>query len=147
MVTPFTHYSYSKVQYDTLDSIVSLVQFFGEGTLMAKSDIKDAFRIVPINPLEYHLLGFTSEKKFYCFPMGASSSCNIFEELSQALVWVMYNRCKASGISHILDDFFFIASSASKCCEDLARFLFLCKKINIPINTEKTVASTTQLTI
>lgn len=59
MVTLLTHYSFSKVQYDTLDSIVSLVQFFGEGTLMAKSDIKDAFRIVPINPLEYHLLGFT----------------------------------------------------------------------------------------
>lgn len=57
-----THYSYSKVQYDTLICIVSLVQFFGEGTLMAKSDIKDAFRIVPINPLEYHLLGFTSER-------------------------------------------------------------------------------------
>lgn len=112
MVTLLTHFSFSKVQYDTLDSIVSLVQFFGEGTLMAKSDIKDAFRIVPINPLEYHLLGFTSEKKFYCLPMGASSSCKIFEELSQALVWV--NRYKASGISYILDDFFFIASSASR---------------------------------
>lgn len=59
----------------------------------------------------------------------------------------MYNRYKASGISHILDDFFFIASSASKCSENVARFLFLCKKMNIPINMEKTVAPTTQLTI
>lgn len=59
----------------------------------------------------------------------------------------MYNRYKASGISHILDDFFFIASSASKCSENVARFLFLCKKMNIPINMEKTVAPTTQLNI
>lgn len=117
----------SEVQYDTIDKVISLVQYFGRGAFMAKSDIKDAFRIVPIHPSDYHLLGFTWKSKYYydrCLPMGASSSCKIFEELSQALVWIMLNKYHASGISHILDDFFFISSSVEKCREDLSRFLF-----------------------
>lgn len=48
---------------------------------MAKTDIEDAFRIIPIHPSDYHLLGFIWEGQFYydkCLPMGASSSCQIF---------------------------------------------------------------------
>lgn len=44
---------------------------------MAKTDIKDAFRIIPVNPADYHLLGFSWDNEFYfdkCLPMGASSS-------------------------------------------------------------------------
>ena len=40
--------------------------------------------------------------------MGASSSCQIFEQLSVALQWIMQCKYKAGGMSHILDDFFFI---------------------------------------
>jgi hypothetical protein len=142
---------YSAVTYDSIDTIVSLVQKFGHNSLMAKSDIKDAFRIIPVNPLDYHLLGFVWKSQFYfdrCLPMGASSSCHIFEQLSNALQWIMYNKYKASGISHILDDFFFISNSnSSKCKEDLTNFLYLCKKTGIPINMAKTVVPSTTITI
>ena len=71
---------YSVVKYDSIDDVISLILKFGKGALMAKSDIKDAFRIMPVNPDDYHLLGFTWENQYYyerCLPMGASSSCNI----------------------------------------------------------------------
>jgi hypothetical protein len=44
---------------------------------MGKCDIEDAFRLVPIHPTDYHMLGFTWNKLYYydrCLPMGASSS-------------------------------------------------------------------------
>ncbi|KAK3092911.1 hypothetical protein FSP39_008779 [Pinctada imbricata] len=118
---------------------------------MAKSDIKDAFRIMPVSPSDYNLLGFSWDDQYYyerCLPMGASSSCHIFEELSKALQWCMLTKYKAAGMSHILDDFFFIGPPASdKCRHDLASFLLLCKKINIPINMDKTLPPTTKLII
>lgn len=64
---------YSRVHYDSIDTVLSLVRQYGMGSFMAKTDIKDAFRIIPVNPKYYHLLGFTWEGQFYyerCLPMG-----------------------------------------------------------------------------
>jgi hypothetical protein len=88
----------AEVCYDSINNVLALVRQFGKGSQMAKSDIKDAFRIVPVSPHDYHLLGFTWRGQFYyerCLPMGASSSCQIFEQLSTALQCVMLNRWKA----------------------------------------------------
>ena len=75
---------------------------------MAKCDIEDAFRLVPIHPTDYDLLGFTWNNLYYydrCLPMGASSSCQIFESFSSSLHWIMENKYCAAGMSHIIDDF------------------------------------------
>lgn len=82
------------VQYDTIDRIIQLVQNYGENCLMAKkkTDLKDAFQIIHVNPAEYHLLGFSWDIVFYldiCLPMGASSSRRVFKRMSVALQWVM----------------------------------------------------------
>lgn len=118
---------------------------------MAKSDIEDAFRIVPLSPEDYHVLGFKWKGQYYydmCLSMWASSSCQIFEFLSPALEWIVYNNYAAAGISHILDDFFFIGPpNSDKCSEDLARFLYLCKKLGIPIKDGKTETPRTVIKI
>lgn len=64
---------------------------------MAKTDIEVAFRIIPICPFDYHLLGFSWQGQFYfdkCLPMGASSSCQIFEKFSVALQWIMQSKIR-----------------------------------------------------
>lgn len=125
------------VQYDTIDWVINLVQQYGPYCLMAKTDIEDAFRIIPINPSDYHLLGFSWEEQFYfdkCLPMVARSSCQLFEKLSVALQWIMQTKYKGGGMSHILDDFFFIRPrGAFDCRNDLTHFLYICKKIGVPI--------------
>ena len=45
----------SQVSYDSIDTIISLVRQFGHAALMAKCDIEDGFRNIPINPSDYHL--------------------------------------------------------------------------------------------
>lgn len=79
----------SVVKYDPIDWVINLQQY-GSYCITAKTDIEDAFRIIPINPSDYHLLGFSWKKKFNfdkCLPMG--SSCQLFEKLSVALQWIM----------------------------------------------------------
>jgi hypothetical protein len=51
---------------------------------------------------DYHLLGFTWNNLYYYeryLPMGASSSCQIFESFSSSLHWIMENKYCAAGIN------------------------------------------------
>lgn len=52
---------FSHVKYDSIDTITNLVNHFGQGALMTKTDIEEAFRIIPIHPDDYKLLGFSWE--------------------------------------------------------------------------------------
>lgn len=141
----------SEVHYDSIDWIINLVQKHGTHCLMAKTDIQDAFRIIPICPDDYHLLGFSWQGQYYfdkCLPMGASSSCQIFEKFSVALQWILQSKYGAGDMSHILDDFFFIGpANSSNCKNDLTNFLYLCKCIGVPIKMSKTQTPTTIITI
>ena len=76
------------VRYCTLDDAIAHINQVGKGAWLAKTDIKSAFRIIPITPAEHHLLGFTWLGKFYydtTLPMGCSMSCSIFEAFSTAI--------------------------------------------------------------
>lgn len=125
------------------------MQNYGENFLMANTDIEDAFRIIAGNSADYHLLGFSRDNVFYfdrCLPIGASSSCQIFERVSVALQWLMQSKYNAGAMSHILDDFFFIGPADSQSCKnDLTNFLYLCKTIGVPIKMSKIHTPTTSI--
>ena len=76
------------VQYHTIDDAISLVKYHGEGSLMAKTDMENGYRLVPINERDHELLGFTMEGKFFydkVLAMGLSYSCNLFVQSSTPL--------------------------------------------------------------
>ena len=56
---------FTAVSYETLDHVISLLKQFGRGALVGKTDIEDAFRIIPIHPFCYHLFGFTWNSNFF----------------------------------------------------------------------------------
>ena len=47
----------SSVQYATINDAVKILQRLGPGSYLEKTDIKSAFRIIPVSPLDYPLLG------------------------------------------------------------------------------------------
>ena len=138
------------VAYETFDTVVDLVQRMGNGALIAKVDIENAFRIIPINPNDRYLLGFMFNGKYYfdkCLPMGCRSSCAIFERFSSALQWIAIHKLSIPGISHILDDFIFVGPPNSPITAlALDTFLLLCKDCNVPIKASKTVPPSTCVT-
>ena len=99
----------------------------GKGLVVLwRKQMSSAFRIIPIHPNDFALLGMKWQNAYYfdrCLPMGCSSSCAIFEAFSTALEWLAMNRLGASGVLLILDDFLFIADSHDKCHADLTNFL------------------------
>lgn len=125
-VNSFIPKSNSQVEYESIEHVIQLIKRFGSHALMAKMDIQDGFRNIPVHPTDYHLLGFSWNGLYYfdkCLPMGASSSCETFKKLSTALHLIMINKYNASGMSHLIDDFFFIGPPKSeKCLNNVLNF-------------------------
>ena len=138
----------SSVKYASVSDAITAIKAIGKGCFLAKTDIKSAFRIVPIHPADYSLLGMKFDNLYYfdqCLPMGLSSSCNIFEAFSTALEWLSVHRLGASSVLHILDDFLFIAKTKDRCEADLGNFVSLCHYLGVPLAPEKTVGPDTVL--
>lgn len=136
------------VSYQNIDDAVRVLKQFGKGCFMCKTDIEDAFRIVPICPTDHELLGMYFDNQYYydkCLPMGMSYSCKLFERVSSAIQWIAENKLQVSGCAHILDDFFFAAPSHGKAISDLNNFLKCMADIGIPIKSSKTVHPTQTL--
>ena len=115
---------------------------------MAKTDIASAFRIIPIHPCDFHLLGMKWQGKYFfdrCLPMGCSTSCSIFESFSTALEQSAKKVLGSQAIIHILDDFFIVASTESACRKQLHKFLALCDDLGVPIAEGKTFGPLTTL--
>jgi len=145
---------FTEVHYDSIDTIVEKVKQCGRHSLMAKTDIENAFRLIPIHHADRFLLGFSwefqTQKQFFmdaCLAMGLNISCQIFTRFSNALQWIMETKYGAN-VSHIIDDFCFVGPSDSNLCKSsLENFLTVCRHIQIPIKYEKTVTPTTKLII
>ena len=140
-INSHTDQEYSQVIYDSIDTVIEKVKSCGRSCLMAKTDIANAYRIVPIHPDDRHFLGFSwpslnGRTYFYqdaCLTMGLSMSCQLFTRFSNALQWVMETTCGAI-MSHILDDFLFVGPCNSNLCQlSLRSFLEMSEEVGIPI--------------
>ena len=133
----------ASVQYTTVDDAIAVIRYLGVACFMAKTDIRKAFRLLPIRE-EHHLLGFAFREHYYvdtCLPMGLKSSCRLFEAFSSALELIARKQLKIPHILHLLDDFLIIADSAGACNAQLDRFLALCNKLGVPMADEKTLSA------
>ena len=129
------------VNYASIDDAIAKLKTNGNGALMSKSDIDSAFRLIPVIPDDYPLLGMKFNHRYYydkCLPMGCSSSCHIFERFSTALEWIATHKFGIQSIIHYLDDFLIVGPANSDQCEtDLNNFLSMCERIGVPIKSEK----------
>ena len=130
------------------DHTILLIKSAGPGCFLAKTDVKNAFRIIPIHPDDYGLPGMQWRGLYYydrCMPMACSSSCLTFEMFSTAVEWIARNKRKIDYILHILDDYLLVASTEQLCQQQLDLFLSVCSYLGIPIAPEKTCGPSTTM--
>ena len=133
---------HTRVSYATVEDAIRRIRSVGSTCFLAKTDIKNAFRIIPIRPQDYNLLGMCWRGLYYydrCMPMGCSSSCKTFETFSTAIEWIAQNKLHINDMLHLLDDFLIIAPTEDLCRKQLDLFLLLCSYLGIPMAPEKTV--------
>lgn len=76
--------------------------------LRVKTDLKSAFRLIPIHPNDWHLLGIYWKAQYfvdlYLF-FGFRSAPFLFNQLSDALEWIVRHNYNLKNVLHILDFF------------------------------------------
>ena len=141
-VNDFIDEKYTSVQYSSFDNAVNMIKKLGFKAEMAKMDVKSAFRLLPMYPGEFDLLGFKIENWYFidkCLPMGCSVSCNHFERFSSFLHWVVETETGLQDIDHYLDDFLFAGAEQTNNCSKLMNaFANICSRLGVPIANEKT---------
>ena len=127
-----------------------MVAKLGQGALLGKMDIKSAFRLLPINPSDFELLGFQLGDYFFydkCLPFGCSISCATFEKFSSFLEWVVKSQAGHENVDHYLDDFLFAGEKNSlSCASTMNIFNNICSELGVPIAHDKTIWPTPKLT-
>ena len=97
----------SSLSYVSIDDITQCILDCGRGSLLAKMDVKEAFRNIPIHPDDRPLLAMRWNNKIFvdkCLPFGLRSAPIIFSAVADALLWIIQQR----GVNHIFhyaDDF------------------------------------------
>ena len=132
---------HTKCKYATIQDAMELVNKVGQGCYLAKADIKSAFRIVPIHPDNYHLMGSIWKGQYYYdkfLAMGLAESCKIFEIVSDALVYILRSHYHVINVVKIIDDFLFIEVNKGMCMASLNTFVRLCEELGIPVAYDKT---------
>ncbi len=136
------------VQYASFQDAVTVVKQLGVGTVMAKADIKSAFRLIPIHPECYHLFCFQVGGLYYidrCLQMGCAMSCQIFEKFSTALEWILKIKYGVAFVQHYLDDFIFFSKTYQGCQLALLSFQKLAERLGLPLAPEKTLGPARRL--
>ena len=85
--------------YSTIDNALALLRRFDRGALMAKLDLQAAFRMVPILPSEWELLGMSWRDQYYVdtlLPLGLRSAPSIFNNFASALHWFLEHNYGAT---------------------------------------------------
>ena len=117
---------------------------------MGKMDLKNAFRLLPVRRLDWHLLGIFRHNHWYLdkyLPFGLRSSPFLFNQLAEALEWILIHNYEIANLIHYLDDFFTAGSPHSQECHNNMSFMAsLCARVNAPLKAEKTEGPTTTLT-
>ena len=117
------------LQYCSVDDALTEVRRLGKDSWMGKIDLKDAFRMCPVNPADRHLLSIYWQGKFYvdkCLPFGLRSAPGIFNSIAEAIQWIAKEKFKVSYLIHYLDDFFTASSTATTCAKNLEQTIGVC---------------------
>jgi hypothetical protein len=149
-INDFIPPQFCTVQYQSTEDAVSMIRKLGPGTLLAKMDIENAFKQIPVHPRDFELLGFRIDDKYYfdkTLPFGLRYSCNLFENFSSTLNYTLEKKVLVNHSVHVLDDFLFLGPpESSQCHSALMSFYQLAQDIGLPIKSTKTVYPTTTLT-
>lgn len=140
----------ASVQYVRLSDAVRVLEKWGQGTQMAKCDVEEAYRQLPVRPADYPLLGFRWKEQFYFdkrLPMGCRSSCRTFQMFSDILADVTRQIRPTGTILNLLDDYLFIGRPGTSDAFALqSAFELICQTIRLPLKASKSVKPTSCLT-
>ena len=132
-----------------MDDAINKVLQLGRNTLMAKMDIKSAFRLLPVHPEDKHLLAMEWQNKIFidtCLPFGLRYAPKLFNSLADLLSWITITKGVTFSI-HYLDDFLTMGPAGSNVYQhNLDVLMQTCNELDIPLAEDKLEGPSTSIT-
>eukprot|EP00117_Sycon_ciliatum_P020140 scpid38648/ scgid18029/ len=100
----------------SVDNICDHVKRVGPGALLTKVDLRHAFRLIPVHPDDWPLLGMCWGGKFYfdtVLPFGLRSSPFLFNRFADLLAWILRVQYSIPYLEHYLDDYINVSLPAN----------------------------------
>ena len=136
------------MSYTSVDIVAAQVLRLGRGFLLAKMDVKQAYRMIPVHPQDRPLLGMEWEGDVYVdkvLPFGLRSAPLIFSSVADMLQWMMQRR-GATFVDHYIDDFVTVGRPGSDECSRNVQIMHeTCKDTGTPVEADKSEGPTTTL--
>ena len=133
--------------YSSTEDEALLMHALGPGAQLAKIDIREAYRMVPLCPSERPFLAVARRGEVYVdcqLPFGLASVPVMFS--AEALEWILRQR-GVRGVLHYLDDFLFLgAPNTSECARALTITIATCAELGVPLAQEKIEGPSMSLT-
>ena len=140
--------SLCSIKYISIDDAINQILSLGRGTMMAKIDIKNTFRLLLVHPADRHLLMMSWNNSIYidlCIPFGLRSAPKLFNVAADLLQWIAEHN-GVTPLLHYLDDFLILGPPQSNICNhNLATLKHLCHRLGVPLALEKVEGPTTSL--
>ena len=134
--------------YVTINDAIANIVLLGRGSMLAKIDIKSAFRLLPVHPIGRHLLAVKWRESIYidhCVPFGLRSAPKLFTILADLLAWIGQNLGISYLIHYLVDYLTMEPPQSSLCQRNLEIFTRLCKDLGVPLASEKLEGPSTSL--
>ena len=142
------HRDLTHVAYSSIDDAALLIHHLGQHALMAKIDIRNAYRLIPVHPDDRQCLGVSWHGQVFVdcqLPFGLASSPAIFSAVAEALEWILRSR-GVRCIMHYLDNFLLLGAPGTDECEQALRMtLSTCAELGVPLALDKIEGPATQL--
>ena len=136
------------LRYTSVDRVASAACRLGRGAMLAKLDIKSAYRLLPVHPDDRPLLGLQWRGSSYMdgmLPFGLRSAPKIFTAVADALEWCLRQEGVAE-VDHYLDDFVTLGPAQSPVCgQNLSAIKSVCHRLGVPLAVEKLAGPATCL--
>lgn len=139
------------LQYIKVDQIILMDSKYGSGTLLAKFDVKPAYRNIAVHSDDRFLLGMKWRGKYFVdlvLPFGLRSAPFIFSSVADMVECILMRRHHVAGLLHYLNNFITAGSpNSSRCASNLQTALSICQKLGLPLHPGKCVGPSTWLVI
>ena len=149
-VNDFIKGEHCSISYISTDVIANTVLRLVQGSQMAKADVQEAFRNIPVSPSDRLLLAMQWRGDLFLdkvLPFGLRSAPIIFTAVADALEWVIRHQ-GAHNIFHYVDDYIIVGKPHSnECSLSLTTLLRSCAVLGVPIAPEKCEGTSTVLTV
>ena len=134
------------LSYITVNEVAAKAIELGKGSLIAKIDIKSAYRLIPVCPHDRKWLGMQWQDKIYVdgmLPFGLRSAPKIFTVVADALEWCIH-KAGVTYIYHYLDYFAILGSpNSEECYRHLCCLQTVATELGVPLAPDKQDGPTT----